>query len=516
MKKEKKKGSLIETIGKKIPDPTIIFMGLFVITMIITLFLGGKEFSTLAKDGSTTTYQIKNMFEAENFRWIMDNALLNNWLAYGGGVLGTILVVMFGVGLAEESGLLATLIKKVGLKVSDKYLPFVLVFLGIMSSIASDAGYVILVPLAGLLYAGLNKNPLIGMAAAFAGVSAGFSANLLPATPSDIILGENAQAFAAAQGIPFVTAAGKAITPATMHYYFIFLSTIVLTLVGGFITLKFVKPKLEKQSFIIPEDMNLDEFKVTEAENKGLKKAGLGLIIGIIIVVILAMGPLASYQVVNETTGAVETVQPLMDNIILVITFLFLMPGLFFGYAVGKFKKSDDVVRAMGKAMSSMGSIIVLSFFSYNFLALLSYSQLGTYVTYLGATAIQNMGLADSPVLLLIAFMLITSIINLFVGGMTSKWMLLGPIFVPMLYNANSAMTPDLVAAAYRVADSSTNIITPLMSYAGLILIYMRKYKPEYSVGDLVSLMFPYSMAFFAIWGAILVGFFTLGLPLGF
>ena len=214
-KNKKQRKSLIETIGKKIPDPAIIFMILFAVTMVLTYFLGGKEFTTLAKDGSTITYQIKNMFEAENLRWIFDNALLKNWLSYGGGVLGTILVVMLGVGLAEQSGLLSTLIKKVGLKVSDKYLPFVLVFLGIMSSIATDAGYVILVPLAGLLYAGLKKNPLIGMAAAFAGVSAGFSANLIPATPSDIILGTNAQAFAQAQGIPFETAAGMPITPAT-------------------------------------------------------------------------------------------------------------------------------------------------------------------------------------------------------------------------------------------------------------------------------------------------------------
>lgn len=516
MKKEQKRRSLIEKIGHKIPDPTIIFMILFAVTMIITLFLGGKEFSTLAKDGGTVTYQIKNMFEAENMRWIFDNALLTNWLAYGGGVLGTILVVMLGVGLAEESGLLSTLIKKVGLKVSDKYLPFVLVFLGIMSSVATDAGYVILVPLAGLLYAGLKKNPLIGMAAAFAGVSAGFSANLIPATPSDIILGTNAQAFAVAQGIPFVTAAGKAITPATMHYFFIVVSTLALTLIGGFITIKFIKPKLEKQEFTIPADMNLNEFTVKPEENKALKWAGLGLVLGIAAVALLAFGPLAPYEVLNETTGEMETVKPLMDNIILVITFLFFMPGLFYGYKVGKFKKSADVVKAMSSAMGSMGSVIVLTFFSYNFLALLSYSQLGTYLTYLGATGLQNMGLADYPILLLIGFILTTAIINLFVGGMTSKWMLLGPIFIPMLYNVNNAMTPDMVAAAYRVADSSTNIITPLMSYAGLILVFMRKYKPEFSVGDLISLMFPYSISFLVIWSSILIGFFTFGIPLGF
>ena len=204
---EPKKVSLIEKIGKKIPDPVIIFAIFYVVVLAASFFLGGKTFETMAGDGSYTTNTILNMLEPENVQWIFSNALLNNWLAYGGGVLGTILVVMLGVGLAEESGLLSTLIKKVGLKVSDKMLPIVLVFLGIMSSIATDAGYVILIPLAGLLYAGLKKNPLIGMAAAFAGVSAGFSANLIPATPIDIIIGNNAKIFAEGQGVPFVNAA---------------------------------------------------------------------------------------------------------------------------------------------------------------------------------------------------------------------------------------------------------------------------------------------------------------------
>ena len=247
-KKDKIKMSFIEKVGKKIPDPVIIFMILYAIVMIASIFMGGMEFETLAADGGTISYEIKNMFAAENFRWIFGNALLNNWLAYGGGVLGTILIVMLGVGLAEESGLLSVLIKKVGLKVSDKFLPVVLVFLGIMSSIATDAGYIILIPLAGMLYVGLKKNPLIGMAAAFAGVSAGFSANLIPGTPIDVIVGNNAKVFAESQGIPFVTAAGQAITPATMHYIFIVASTVLLSVVGYFVTAKFIKPRLEKRN----------------------------------------------------------------------------------------------------------------------------------------------------------------------------------------------------------------------------------------------------------------------------
>ena len=509
--KTQKKPSFIERVGKKIPDPTIIFAVFFVVVLAITGIIGGKTFEVLNAEGGYTTHTILNMLEAENIRWIFENALLDNWLAYGGGVLATILIVMLGVGLAEESGLLSTLIKKVGLSVSDKMLPIVLVFLGIMSSIATDAGYVILIPLAGLLYAGLKKNPLIGMAAAFAGVSAGFSANLIPATPIDIIIGQNAQLFAESQGIPFTNAAGEALNPATMHYYFIVASTFLLAAVGAFVTLKIVKPRLEKEDYVIPEDMNLNDFNVKPEENKALKFAGLGFLIGILCILGLYFGPLATYV---DADG--QTVQPFMDNIILIITFAFFMPGLFYGCKVGKFKNANDVVRGMGKQMGSMGSILVLTFFSYNFLALLSKSGLGTYITYLGGNALKALNLSETPMLLIIGFILITGLINLFVGGLTSKWMLLGPIFLPMLYNVNSNMTPEVVAAAYRVADSSTNIITPLMSYAGIILVFMRKYKPDYTVGDMIRLMTPYSICFIISWTLLLLAFFAFGIPFGY
>ena len=511
--KEKKKSStsLIEKIGKKIPDPVIIFMGLYVITMILTLVMGGKTFETMSADGGTIVHEIKNMFKAENIQWIFNNALLKNWLSYGGGVLGTILIVMLGVGIAEESGLLTALIKKVGLKVSDKFLPVALVFLGIMSSIASDAGYLILIPLAGLLYAGLKKNPLIGMAAAFAGVSAGFSANLFPSTPSDVIIGKNAQLFAESQGVPFANAAGEALNGPTMHYFFIAASTILLTLVGAFVTVKFIKPRLEKQSYTIPDDIDLSDFTVKPEENKALKFAGLGLLLAGVVVAYLGFGPLASF-----VTEEGAKVTPFIDNIILMITFLFFVPGLFFGIKMGLFKSAQDVIRAMAKQKGNMGYVLVLTFFSYNFLALLTECNLGTYITFLGAKGLQAMGLDNSPILLIIGFIITTAIINLFVGGLTSKWMLLGPIFIPMLFQVHSGMTPDIVAAAYRVADSSTNIITPLMSYAGVILVFMRKYKPEYTIGDLIGLMFPYSVAFLVVWTALLIGFFTFGIPLGF
>ena len=503
--------AFIERAGQKIPDPVVIFMFLFAFVLVLTSLIGGMQFEVMGADGSGVTHIIKSMTETEHVRWLFDNALLQNWLAFGRGVLGVILIVMLAVGIAEHSGLLSALIKKIGLRISDRWLPYMVVFLGIMSSIASDAGYLVLVPLAGLLYAGLGKNPLIGMAAAFAGVSAGFSANLIPATPSDVILGVNARIFAESQGVPFTTASGEPLNPATMHYYFIFVSTIVLTVVGGWITNRFIAPRLSDMAFQLPDDLKLDDFQLSEQEQKGLLMAGLGLLAALLGVYLLATGPLAPY-----TNADGREVTPYLDNVILLISFVFVVVGLCYGITTGKFKSLQDVVTAMVKQMNTMGYILVLTFFCYNFLAMLSYSGLGTYVTYLGATFLSSLGLQSFPIALIIGFILTTAFINLFVGGMTSKWMLLGPIFVPMLYQVNPNMTPDLVTAAFRVADSSTNIITPMMTYAGVILAFMRKYKPELKFGDVISMMVPYSAAFLVLWSALLVGFFAFGLPLGF
>ncbi|MEA5446692.1 AbgT family transporter [Gammaproteobacteria bacterium AB-CW1] len=503
-------GSFVERAARKIPDPVIIFMVFLPAALLVSMLMGGHEFETIGVGGEPVTHTIKAMYEAEHVRWLFDNALVDNWLAFGNGVLGVILVVMLAIGIAESSGLFGALIKRVGLNLPSKWLPLLLVFLGIMSSVATDAGYLVLIPLAGLLYAGIGQNPLIGMAAAFAGVSAGFSANLMPGSV-DVIIGMNAQAFAEAQGVPFENTLGQPLNPATMNYWFILTSTFVLAILGAWVTLRWVKPRLENQSWVVPEEVNFDEFQLTDAERRGLRASFLGVLVSLAVVFGLGYGPLSSY-----TDEAGNVVRPYLNNIILLISFFFAITGVFFGVAAGKFKRTWDVVQAMVGQMNTLGYVMVLTFFCYNFLGVLSYSGLGQYITYLGSEGLLALGLQNYPILLIIGFIFTTALINLFVGGLTSKWMLLGPIFIPMLYFVNSDMTPDLVAAAYRVADSSTNIITPMMTYAGVILAFMRKYKPEMTFGDMLLIMVPYSIAFLLVWTALLVGFIVLGIPLGF
>jgi aminobenzoyl-glutamate transport protein len=502
---------LVERAGHRIPDPVILFMAFYPIAFLCTILLGGHAFETAGAGGEPVQYTILPMHHAEHVRWIFDNALLRNWLAFGNGVLAVIVVVMLAIGVAEHSGLFAALIKRVGGCVPQRWMPLLLLFLGISSSVATDAGYLVLIPLAGLLYAGIGRNPLIGMAAAFAGVSAGFSANLIPGTPIDVIIGMNAQVFAESQGIPFTTVDGVPLRPATMHYWFIATSTVVLALTGAWVTRRFVEPKLDLQSFEMPEDIRPGEFELGAGERAGLRAAVWGLPVAALVIGGLALGPLGAY-----TDAEGNRVLPFLNNIILLISFFFVIEGVFFGVAAGSFRGVGDVVRAMVKQANTLGYILVLTLFCYNFLGLLTYSGLGSYITYLGAEGLLALGLQRFPVLLLVGFVLATAVINLFIGGLTSKWLLLGPIFVPMLYFVNPAMTPDLVAAAFRVADSATNIITPMMIYSGVILAFMRKYRPDLGLGDMLLMMLPYSICFLVVWTALLVGFFVFALPLGF
>ena len=509
MEKKSKSFHITEKIGKLIPDPVIIFVILYGLLLLFSLFLGGKNFSLVSYDGTSTVYNFKYMFTSENIRWIFSNAILNNWLAYGNGILGTILVVMLGIGVAEESGLLSALIRKLGGSIPKWSLPYMIIFIGIMTNIATDVGYLVLIPLAGMLYASTGKNPLVGMAAAFAGVSAGFSANLIPATFVDVVIGANARTFALNQGIPFLSQSAQPLTPATMNYYFMATSTFLLVIVGGIITSKLTEKRYAHLNTITETDD--EQINITIEEKRALKFALAGFIISIAITVLLAAFPLRSY-INNEGVK----VSPYLDNIILLITFIFFVSGAFYGFAVKKFKNASDLVGAMAKQMGSMRYVIVLTFFCYNFLALFSYTNADIFITGAGASFLQKIGISGSPVLLIIGTILVTSFVNLFVGGMTAKWMLLGPLFIPMLYNVNQTMTPDVITAAYRVADSCTNIITPLMTYAGVVLMYMRKYKKDFSAGDLISMMAPYSAIFLVSWSLLLIVFVVFKIPLGF
>ena len=498
--------SWLERMAARVPDPVVLFLLMYAFLFVATVFAGGTTFKLPGLDPETgaateVVRSIRNMSEIANVQWIFDNAIVANWLAYAHGLVGILVVAMLGIGTAEGSGLFSVLLKLAGRHVNERLLPYVIVFAGILSNVAADAGYIVLIPLAAALYCAMGKNPLIGVAASFAGVSAGFGSNVIPATTSDLLIGIPTKDFALSQGVPWLSRLGAPLNEATMDYFYTCSLVFVFTFLGGWITNRFVAPKLEKLGWSAPDDMGGASFDVSREELLDLVWAGAGLVVALGVAAFFGFGPLKGH---------------FAKNVILFVSFAFFMSGLFYGIRRGKYRAAQDVVSAMTKQVKDLAYMLVLTFFCFNVLALLTYSGVGAFVTYSGVRAILAMNLESSPVLLLVAFILMGSFVNLFVASLSAKWLMLGPIFIPMLYHVNSSLTPEVVCAAYRTADPCTNIVTPVMTYAGVILLFCRRYRPQFTIGDLALMMTPYAGIFLAVATALMVAWFKLGLPFGF
>ena len=503
---EEGRKTLLERIAAKVPDPVVLFILMYAVLFVATMFAGGATFSLPGIDPATgAAAQVKrsilDMSEAANVQWIFDNAIVGNWLAYAHGLIGILVVAMLGIGTAEGSGLFSVLLKLAGRHVNEKVLPYVIVFAGVISNVAADAGYVVLIPLAAALYCAMGRNPLIGVAASFAGVSAGFGANIIPATTTDLLVGLPTKDFALGQGVPWLSRFGAPLNEATMDYFYTCSLVFVFTLLGGWVTNRFVAPKLEKLSWSVPEEMAGEKFAVSREEVRDLKWALLGLVVAACVILPLGLGPLKGH---------------FAKNVILFVSFAFFTAGLFYGVKRGKYRAAQDVVAAMTRQVKELGYMFVLTFFCFNFLALLTYSGVGAYITYAGVKAILALNLESSPVLLLVAFILMGSFVNLFVASLSAKWLMLGPIFIPMLYHVNPSLTPEVVCAAYRTADPCTNIVTPVMTYAGVILLFCRRYRPQFTIGDLALMMTPYAGVFLVVATTVMLLWFKLGIPFGF
>lgn len=500
------KKTWLERLAARVPDPVVLFILMYAALFAATMFAGGTTFSLPGIDPESgqkaeILRTVKDMSTRENLVWIFNNAIVRNYLAYAHGLVGILVIAMLGIGVAEGSGLFTVLLKLAGKRVNQRVLPYVIALMGVLSNIASDAGYIVLIPLAAALYCAMGRNPLIGVAVSFAGVSAGFGANIIPATTQDFLVGLPAKDFALAQGVPWISRLGVPLNETTMDYFYTCSLVFVFTFLGGWVTNRFIAPKFDKMEWRTPEDMAGNSFEVSGDEVRDLKWAGLGLLVALGVLAYFGFGPLKGY---------------FAKNVILFVSFSFFTAGLFYGIKRGKYRAAHDVVAAMTKQVKELGYMFVLTFFCFNFLALLTYSGVGAYITYAGVKGILALKLESSPTLLLVAFILMGSTINLFVASLSAKWLMLGPIFIPMLYHVNPSLTPEVVCAAYRTADPCTNIITPVMTYAGVILVFCRRYKPDFTIGDLAVMMLPYSGVFLFVATGILLLWFKLGLPFGF
>lgn len=491
--------SAIERIGNKLPHPATIFIILSVIIIGFSALMAKMNVSVTYEGLDRDTMEIKQMsatiislLTPEGIRYIFTSAV-GNFTSFA--PLGTVLVALLGVGVAEGTGLIGTMLTKLVISTPKRLITVVIVFAGVMSSIASDAGYVVLVPLGAIVFLSFGRHPMAGLAAAFAGVSGGFSANLL-AGPTDALL-----AGITTEGARLVSATATVGT--ADNWYFIIASTFLVTIIGTFVTEKIVEPKLGKYTGNEKADLS----EITPKASRGLKFAAIAalLFVAVIIISLLPNGILRN----PETNEILKS--PFMDSIVVIISLFFLVPGIAYGIGAGTVKNDKDVVDLMGKSMATMGGYIVLVFFAAQFVQYFSYTNMGIVIAVKGANFLDGIGFVGIP--LIISFVALTAFINLFMGSASAKWAIMAPVFVPMLMNLGNS--PALVQMAYRIGDSVTNIISPLMSYFALIVAFAEKYDKESGIGTLITVMIPYSVAFFIGWIILLVIWYVVGLPLG-
>ncbi len=489
----------IEKVGNRLPHPVVLFISLaaFVIALSHLLASLGVEVTYFdAGEQADVTVKAVSLLNATGINHIFNSAVGN---FTGFAPLGSVLITMLGVGVAEWTGLVAASMKKLLANVPTALLSAAVIFAGIMSNIASDVGYVVIVPLGAMIFAAAGRHPIAGLAAAFAGVSAGFSANLFPG-PLDALMVGIANETLASAGIDYQMTI-------TANWYFLIASTILLTIVGAIVTDRIIEPRLsEYTGNYQPSDEPL-----TAQEVKGLKNALIVFVVYLAMMAFAMFTPEALFKTFDTNAGELTLNYFLGDGLLFALFLMFTLPGLAYGITVKKIKNTNDFVEGMTQSMSTMGGYIVLTFFASQLINYFNYSNMGMILAKNGADFLQSIRLTGLP--LLIGFILLTAIINLFIGSASAKWTLLSPIFSPMFYELQIA--PEATLIAYRIADSATNIISPLMSYFAMILVFMKRYDRNSGIGTLISMMIVYSGIFLVAWVALFAVWYILGLPLG-
>lgn len=496
----------VEYLGNLLPHPITLFAIFSLIILTLSGIAGYFELSVIdprpegaagrAADGMI---HVVSLLNAEGLQLIVTN-LVKNFVGFA--PLGTVLVAMLGVAIAEYSGLLSAAMRGLVMSASKRMVTVTVVFAGIISNTASELGYVVLIPLAAMLFHSLGRHPLAGLAAAFAGVSGGYSANLLIGTVDPLLSGITE---IAAQVIdPTYTVGPEA------NWYFMFVSTFFIAITGAFVTEKIVEPKLGKYN---PEDAsenitNDNMGLLNPIEKKGLMFAGLAVLV---VSALLAWTIVPADGVLRSASGTV-TGSPFLKSIVAFIFVFFAIPGFVYGRVVGTMKNDRDVIDAMAKSMSSMGMYIVLVFFAAQFVAFFNWTNFGQVIAVSGATFLEAINLTGPT--LFFAFILMCGFINLMIGSASAQWAVTAPIFVPMLMLVGYA--PEAIQAAYRIGDSTTNIITPMMSYFGIILAVATRYMKDLGIGTLIAIMLPYSICFMVGWSILFyLWVFAFGLPVG-
>ncbi|GGC96390.1 p-aminobenzoyl-glutamate transporter [Thalassobacillus devorans] len=483
--------NVIERAGNRLPDPFMLFVYLALFVILLSWFISLFDIS-FQQPGSEELITIKSLVSAEGLQYIL-TSMLDNFVGFK--PLGLVLAMMLGIGLADKIGLLETAIKSTILKAPPALVTYAVIFVGILGNLASDAAFVIVPPLAAMVFYTVGRHPLAGLAAGFAGVGAGFTANIVIAGTDALLSGISTEVM---QNLD----SNIVVTPVD-NWYFMMVSVVVLSITGALITEKIVEPRLGKYEGKGGETLKAS----TDLEKRGLRNAAivaLAYVALILLVIFLPNSPLR-----NEEGGIIPS--PFLDGIIPIILFWFVAVGVTYGKTVGKLESSRDISKYMGEAMKDMSGFIVLIFAAAQFIAYFDWTNLGTWIAVSGANFLESIGLTGIAVI--IGFVLLTAVMNLFIFSGSAQWALEAPIFVKMFYFLD--YHPAFIQAAYRIADSSTNIITPMNPYIIIVLAFMKEYDKKAGLGTLIALMLPYSIIFLSVWIVLLLIFAFLGIPFG-
>ncbi len=488
--------NLVERVGNKLPDPAIIFLFALMIIWVLSWIMSGVDL-TAVDPRTGEALVINNQLTGSALATFL-STMVTTFTSFA--PLGVVLVAMMGVGVAEHSGYINTGIKLMLKRTPKALLTPTIILVAIVSHTATDAGYVLVIPLAGVIYFAMGRHPLVGIAAAFAGVSGGFSANFIPSGIDPLL-----QSFT--QSAAQIIQPEMAVNPLN-NWFFTSVSSVFIILVGWYITDKIIEPRL-KDTEVDGETDDLPAFdEISSTEKKSFYLATLVMVVGLALLALISWPVDSALRYEGSLTNFRS---PLMQSIVPLIFLLFWIPGAIYGFTAGTFKTSKDMIDAMTKAMNGMAYYLVMIFFCALFVRAFGQSNLGALLAIEGAEILKTLALPSGVTIVGIIFL--TAFVNLFVGSASGKWALLAPIFVPMLMQLG--ISPDLTQAAYRVGDSSSNIITPLMPYFPLVVVYCQRYVKGTGVGTLIAMMLPYSLAFLVGWSIFLLGYWALGIPLG-
>jgi aminobenzoyl-glutamate transport protein len=483
----------IEKAGNALPHPATLF-ALMALAIIIISGIAAQLNLTVTHPGTGKPIQPVSLLSLAGLHRILTEMVTN---FTGFAPLGTVLVALLGIGVAEGSGFIGAALKLLVLSAPRRLLTFVIVFAGVMSNAASEVGYVLLVPLGAVIFLAAGRNPIVGLAAAFAGVSGGYSANLLLGTVDPLLAGLSEEAAR-------IVNPEYLVNPAC-NYYFMAASTFIISATGTFVTEKVVAPRLGEYT---GEEKGAEMSEVTPEEKRGLWFA---LIAGIVFVGVLLFGTVPSNGFLRDPATGGLLRSPFMSGIVAIIFVSASILGIAYGLGARTIRSDSDVVKAMGKSMETLGVYLVLVFFAAQFVAFFNWTNLGLIFAVKGAEVLKASGLGTIP--LIVMFVLISATINLFMGSASAKWAIMAPVFIPMFMLLG--YSPEFTQAAYRIGDSVTNIVSPMMSYFALIVAFVSRYEQKAGIGTVIATMLPYSIAFLIVWSILLVLWILLDLPLG-